>query len=82
MQRRKALPRQVVLAETGVVGGDSVRGRGSLVAGRERNGSAPRTHRRAVDGTCGKHSSERRDGLAGRLGAPAQRRRGVEAAGP
>jgi hypothetical protein len=40
-------------------------------------GMARGTHRCRVDGACGKHSRESREGLVGRLGAPAQRRRGV-----
>jgi hypothetical protein len=46
--------------------------RGPIVMGQD-----PRTHRRKVDGTCGKGSSESREGLVGRRGVPAQRRRGV-----
>jgi hypothetical protein len=46
-------------------------------AGSKRNGTGWRTHRRRVDGTQRKRGSESREGLVGRLGAPAQRRRGV-----
>jgi len=66
----KYKPRRVLLAEAGVVGGDSVWDRGSLVSRHQHNGKVSRTRRRRVDGMCGQHGSESREGLAGRLGAP------------
>jgi len=39
MQRRKFKPRRILLAETGVVGGDSVIRRGSLASRSWRNGT-------------------------------------------
>ena len=60
MQRRKTLPRQALLAETGSVGGDSVVARGSLVSRRPHNGRGPRTHRRG--------STARMDSATGKVG--------------
>ena len=74
----KSTPRRILLAEAGSCGwrlGDKARKPGTGV--RTSNGTAPRTHRRMVDGTPGEHGSESREGPAGRRGAPAQRRRGI-----
>ena len=77
MQLRKGLPRRLLLAETGGVVrrlGNNSRKSGIIVR-IQREGTVD--HRSRVDGMHGKHGSESREGLAGRLGAPAQRRRCV-----
>jgi hypothetical protein len=78
IQRRNAESRQVLLAETVTRGWRlAQRSRKPGIADRNVMGQVARTRRRRVDGTCGQHSSESREGLAGRRGVPAQRRRGV-----
>ncbi len=63
----KGLPRRILLAEPGDVGGDALVNRGSLVSRPVYNGSRSRPHRRRVGGTCGQHGRESREGLGGRF---------------
>jgi hypothetical protein len=63
----KDIPRRGLLAETGLVGGDSLVVRGSLESRGQHNGRAPRTHRRRVDGTRGRHGWESKVGKVSRV---------------
>ena len=60
IQRRNGKPRRGLLAETGIVGGDSVIVRGSLAPWRVHNGKAP--------GPAGVGSTARVDSTAAKVG--------------